>query len=461
MKLNRRQVLTLGAISAAAAGFTGTSRAIIGKAKAQTHAIEWRNWSGYLSATPTDIYAPADVDELLASMTTMPPPLRPVGAGHSFSNLVPTPGVIISMDRISGLVGYDPLTERARFRAGTRLYQVAQELEALGRALPNMPDINKQTFAGAVSTATHGTGAELTALHGFVTGLTIATPGGELLACSETENPEVFRAAQVSLGALGIVTEIETETLPLHRLRKTQWFEPFEDVIANAPDRARDHRHWEFYYLPYTGMALVITNDETEDPVWRDPERNDNQDMADLRMLESLTWWAPPVRRFLSRRLMSDAGASSEVDTYWKVLSSEQRAVRFNEMEYHVPVDAAQRCFREVVETVEREGVRVFFPFEFRYIKSDDAWLSPFEGGDRCSIAIHRYFEEDPLPLQEIVEPIFLRHDGRPHWGKMNSRTAQDFAAMYPNWQDFLNVRGALDPDGRMLTPYMREVFGI
>ena len=130
-------------------------------------------------------------------------------------------------------------------------------------------------------------------------------------------------------------------------------------------------------------------------------------------------------------------------------------------MEYHVPAEVGPDCFREVIQAVERERVRVFFPFEFRYIRGDDAWLSPFEGGDRCSIAIHRYFENDPVTIQEVVEPIFRRYEGRPHWGKMNTLHAADFVALYPHWQDFLAVRESLDPEGRMLSPYMREVFGV
>jgi len=461
MSLTRREALALGAASAAAAGVMGGASEFIQKAEAQTHEIAWRNWSGRLSANPADIWAPATEDELASSMMALPTPIRAVGAGHSFSRLVPTDGTILSLDRLTGLIRIDRERGTARFKAGTRLFQVAQALEAEGLALFAMPDINKQTFAGAISTATHGTGIDLLALHGYITALRFVAPTGEIIECSETQHREVFKAAQVSLGSIGILTEIETRIRPLHRLRKTQWFEPFEDVIANAPERARAHRHWECYYLPYTGMALVITNDETEDDIWRDPARDDNQDMADLRMLESLTWWAPPLRRFLSRQLMSDVGTSDEVDVYWRVLSSEQRSVRFNEMEYHVPVDRAQQCFREVVEAVEREGVRVFFPFEFRFIKGDDALLSPFEGGDRCSIAIHRYFEEDPTPLQDVVEPILLAHGGRPHWGKMNTLTIADFETLYPNLIGFQAIREAFDPEGRLLSPYMRSVFGL
>ncbi len=463
MGLTRREALSLAAASAAAAGFAGDARFFAAKAQEPPPdpLIEWRNWSGYRTCTPEERWAPADEAELAARIASLPGPIRAVGAGHSFSNIVPTDGTLLTLDRLTGLIRLNPYAGTATLRAGTRLYQVAEALGTQGFALYNMPDINKQTFAGALSTATHGTGVNIKALHGYVTGLRIVTPSGEIISCSESENRDVFKAAQVSLGSLGILTEIETRVRPFRRLRRSQWFEPFEDVIANAPERARQHRHWESYYMPYTGMSLVITNDETDEPISRDLTRDDNQDLSDLRMLESLTHWAPPLRRFLSSRLMSDVGTSVEVDDYWKVLSSEQRSVRFNEMEYHVPVDQAQACFREVVEAIESARIRVFFPYELRYIKGDDAWLSPFDGEDRCSIAIHRYFEEDPTPIQAVVEPIFRRHGGRPHWGKMNNLRAADLAALYPKWQDFLEVRAALDPQGRMLTPYMHDLFGI
>ncbi len=465
MKLTRRQVMALSAASAAMAGFGTQANLFAAQAQAQDlepapeRRLEWRNWSGYRTCLPELRWAPADEAELASRMADLPGPIRAVGAGHSFSNIVPTDGTLLILDRLSGLITATP--EHARFKAGTRLFQVAEELGENNLALMNMPDINKQTFAGAIATATHGTGKDLAALPAYVTGLKLVTVKGDILECNAMQNPALFEAARVSLGSIGVITEIETEVQPFHRLKKEQWFAPFDEVMETAPESAAAHRHWESFYFPYTGMSMVITNNETDEPISRDPDRNDNDDMEQLRDLEGMTHWAPWLRRWLSEQFMSDVGTTSEVDDYWKVLSSEQRSVRFNEMEYHIPAAQGPACFREVIEAVERARVRVFFPFEFRYIKGDDLWLSPFSGEDRCSIAIHRHFEEDPAPIQEVVEPIFRRYGGRPHWGKMNTGTAPDFAELYPHWNDFLEVRQAMDPDGRLLTPAMARVFGI
>lgn len=465
MKFTRRQVMALSAASAAMAGFSTQANLFAAQAQAQEPGppaeprMEWRNWSGYRSCSPELRWAPADEADLAERIASLPGPIRAVGAGHSFSNIVPTDGTLLTLDRLSGLISTSET--HARFHAGTRLYQAAQELAEYDRAMMIMPDINKQTYAGAISTATHGTGTERQALPAYVTGLRLVTVGGEVIECSATKNAEVFEAARVSLGSIGVLTEVETEIQPFHRLKKQEWFEPFDEMIEAAAENAPNHRHWEAYYFPYTGMSMVITNNVTDEPISRDLTRDDNAAMEELRGFEGMTHWIPPVRRWLSRQLMSDVGETSEVDDYWKMLSSEQRSVRFNEMEYHVPADVGPACFREVIEAIERARIRVFFPFEFRYIKGDNLWLSPFSGGDRCSIAIHRYYEEDPEPIQSVVEPIFRRYGGRPHWGKMNNLVAPDFAALYPHWNDYLTVREALDPEGRLLTPAMREVFGV
>jgi FAD/FMN-containing dehydrogenase len=101
----------------------------------------------------------------------------------------------------------------------------------------------------------------------------------------------------------------------------------------------------------------------------------------------------------------------------------------------------------------------VFFPIEVRYIKGDDIWLSPFYQRDTCSIAVHRYFEEDFTPYFKTIEPIFRKYQGRPHWGKLNTLGREELRSLYPRWDEFAAVRRELDPQGRFLNPYLRELF--
>ncbi|MGK2742216.1 D-arabinono-1,4-lactone oxidase [Tepidicaulis sp. LMO-SS28] len=454
MELNRRTLLTLGASAAALAA----GRPFAGLAQAE--ALAWRNWSGLQHCEPEERLAPGDVAELGDILKNAPRPIRPVGAGHSFTPLVPTDGTVLSLDRLQGILTVDEARKEATFGGGTRLGAIGRALEEKGQALINMPDINKQTLAGSISTATHGTGLGFNALSAYVRGLELVTAKGEVLTCSADENAEIFEAARVSLGALGIITKITMENRAPYRLTRRVWSVPFDEMMEQAEELAEQHRNFEFYYIPFSGMCLGITHDETDAEINPRASTDDDDAVMTLKALQEWLGWAPSLREYLIRSEMEKLPDDIYVDTSWRIYPSE-RGVRFNEMEYHLPRAAGLTALKDVRETIETNNLDVFFPIEFRYVKGDDLWLSPFTGRDSCSIAVHRYYEEDHTPYFKAMEPIFRKHDGRPHWGKLHTLGAADFAALYPRFKDFQEVRAALDPEGVFLNNHLRHVLGV
>jgi FAD-linked oxidoreductase len=420
--------------------------------------VLWRNWSGVQHAYPAARLAPKDEGELALALKTAPAPIRPVGSGHSFTALAPTTGALVSLDAMAGIVGWED--DQAIVRTGTRLGALGPMLAEKGRALPNLPDINKQSLGGALGTATHGTGVNIPALHGDVTGLRLVTPSGEVIDADADNNPEVFQAARVSLGALGVISQVRIRTSANRRLRRRVWLEPFGEALANAEARWAQHRNFEFYAVPFTGLAANISHDETDDPALARGPDQDTEFLEALKGLRNLLGFATPVRKAAAKALLSTAKPETAVDEGWKLLSTE-RPVRFNEMEFHLPVENQLKALEEVVRTIEKERPDVFFPIEARRIAPDDAWLSPFQGGTRGSVAVHAYYRDDFSFLYSLVEPIFRRYEGRPHWGKLHTLRGQQLAALYPRWNDFLAVRQELDPEGRMLNPYLRGLFGL
>jgi FAD-linked oxidoreductase len=418
----------------------------------------WRNWSGVQHAYPAARLAPRDEAELVSGLALAVAPIRPVGAGHSFTALAPTNGTLLSLDAMAGVVGWEG--DEVVVRAGTRLGALGPALAAKGRAMANLPDINKQSLAGALATGTHGTGAGLKALHGDVTGLRLVTPSGEVLDCDAASNPDVFQAAKVSLGALGVITQVRLATSANRRVRRRVWIEPFEDSLAKAEARWAEHRNFEFYAVPFTGLAVNISHDVTDDPVEPRGKDRDTEFLDVLRGLRNLLGFAPPLRKAAARALLSGLKPETAVDEGWKLLSSE-RPVRFNEMEFHLPARVQLSVLQEVSDAIEKHRPDVFFPIEARRIAPDDAWLSPFQGEPRGSIAVHAYYKDDFAFLYSLIEPIFRRHDGRPHWGKLHSLTGGQLGGLYPRWNDFLALRARLDPQGRMLNPYLRGLFGV
>ncbi len=418
----------------------------------------WRNWSGVQHAYPAARLAPRDEGELAQVLKTGLAPIRPVGAGHSFTALAPTNGTLVSLDAMSGIVGWEG--DQAIVRTGTRLGALGPALAEKGRALPNLPDINKQALGGALSTATHGSGQALQAMHGDVTALRLVTPSGQVIDADANRDPEVFQAARVSLGALGVITQVRLRTSVNRRLRRHVWLEPFETALARADERWAQHRNFEFFAVPFTGLAVNISHDETDEPVLARGPDQDVVFLEALRGLRNLLGFATPLRKAAGRALLSTAKPETAIDEGWKLLSTE-RPVRFNEMEFHLPVANQLKALEEVVATIEKERPDVFFPIEVRRIAADDAWLSPFQGGPRGSVAVHAYYRDDFSFLYALIEPIFRRYDGRPHWGKLHTLNGGQLAALYPRWKDFLAVRQALDPEGRMLNPYLKGLFGL
>lgn len=467
MKISRRAalfaagagavVVGAGAVGVSVARYDPSEPAAPPATDAKGHVV-WRNWSGIRHSYPQSRVSPASESELTHLLKTSPAPIRAVGAGHSFMPLVPTNGTLLSLDAMSGISAVDG--DEATVWAGTRLGDLGPALAVRGRAMANLPDINKQSLGGALGTATHGTGKRLRAIHGDVTALRLATADGNIVECSREKNPDVFDAARVSLGSLGIIVQARLKTIPSRRLHRRVWLESLEDTLTAAEQRWSTHRNFEFYAVPFTGLAANITHDETDEPAQPRGPETDSQFLEALKALRNLFSFSSTIRRVAAKVLLATAEANPEeaIDDGWKLLSTE-RPVRFNEMEFHLPADAQIVALREVVETIERTRPDIFFPIEARRIAPDDAWLSPFQGGPRGSIAVHTYYKDEYEFLFQLIEPILRRHGGRPHWGKLNSLKGADFSALYPRWNDFLELRRSLDPDGRLLNDYLKGIF--
>ena len=454
--LSRRSML--GALVSAALA-SGSAVSPLRALAAGQRRLPWRNWSGSQECLPVARVAPATVAELQELVASASGVVRPVGAGHSFTPLVPTDGTIVSLSRLSGVISHDTQTLQATLWAGSRLGDIGAPLEQAGQALVNMPDIDEQALAGCLATATHGTGSRIGCMSTFIEGLQLVNARGDLVECDRQRNPELFEAARVSLGALGIITQVRLQNVAPYRLRReTVWLE-FDEILERADSMADQHRNFEFYYVPFSGMGFTDAHDITDEPVSSTEKLDGNEGVRDLQLARDWLEGSPRLRELILGTYMKTLGDEMTVENSWKNYASE-RNVCFNEMEYHLPRENGIPALREIRTTLEKQHPEVFFPIEVRYVAADDIWLSPFYQRETCSIAVHRYFEEDYRPYFATIEPILRKHGGRPHWGKLNTLQRQDFRQLYPRWDDFLAVRQAMDPGGRFLNPYLAGLFG-
>jgi FAD/FMN-containing dehydrogenase len=166
--------------------------------------------------------------------------------------------------------------------------------------------------------------------------------------------------------------------------------------------------------------------------------------------------WAPNLSRLIAWSIKGDEGTM--VSDCHRAFSS-PRLVRFHEMEYELPADKGPDALRELAEFVDKKQIRVHFPVEYRYVRADDIWLSPFYQRDSAAISVHQYVGMDYEPYFRGAEAIFRSYGGRPHWGKMHSLGARDLRPLYPRWDDFQRLRAALDPHGLFMNAHLQTLF--
>ena len=398
---------------------------------------EWSNWSGSVRANPSDIASPtseAELQSVVAEAAVLRQNVRVAGTGHSFVPLCATDGVLVSLDNLQGLVSVNAGDSTATFWAGTKIWQMGEPLLAHGLALSNQGDIDKQAIAGAVSTATHGTGPALGNLSSMLVAARLVLPDGSVMEASAQSDPDTFRAVRVSMGALGVLSQVTMRVLPAFRLHEKSWAESFDACLEQLDERIAGNRHFEFWWAPPIDMCAAKTLNPTAE---------------EIGVLDS-----EPPAGLLKRYINPE-----RVDWSYRIFPSERNNL-FNEIEFSVPAGNGPACVRELHQMMKTVHPEVLWPIEYRTVAADDAYLSPHYGRQSVTISLHQAAELPHEPFFASAQAVFANHGGRPHWGKWQSWSADRLRDLYPEWDTFAAVRKQLDPRGCFLNPFLERVLG-
>jgi len=466
LKLSRRHALkAAGAgIIAGAAGSSGCSNAPEKALGPQPidGIMPWSNWSGNQVSYPAERARPRNIEALVSLLKETGGKIRAVGAGHSFSALVPTDETLLSMARFRGISHINQDTKEVTVGAGTRLAALGDDLWDNDLGMINMPDVNTQTLAGAIATSTHGTGQEFGSLSHFVTALTLVTANGEILKCSATENKDVFDAARCNIGSLGIITDITIQVRDTYYLKERSEMFPMDEAFERMEKLGLEKRRFEAYGLPHANHILLIEFEEVskEEADAKQGEVVSGDAYETFRTLADVIEMMPFLRGAVMNIAPRTVGVEERYGP-WNKIFGNVRDMRFNEMEYTVPAEDGLACFREVLETIKEKDIDIIFPIEYRYVGEDDIWLSQFYQRPGAAISVHNFHDKPYLPYFAEMEAIFDRYQGRPHWGKIHTKTAQDFAELYPQWDAFKAVRQRLDPTRRFINEHLDKIFPV
>jgi L-gulono-1,4-lactone dehydrogenase len=418
----------------------------------------WTNWARQQRCAPERVETPGSEEEL-ARVVAGAGRVKVAGSGHSFTDIACTDGVMVDMSRMCRVLSVDGLD--VTVEAGITLHDLGEELRGRGLAMENQGDVDPQTLAGAISTATHGTGGGFGNLSSQVVGVRLVDGTGELRDIREGDE---LRAARVSLGALGAIASATVHCVPVFTIHRVDEPRPLDDVLPRLDALVDGHDHWEAFVMPYTRKALTLTSERTD----RRPEPRGRAaaflhdvvlENAVLGLFcrtgRAFPWLIPA----LNRRLAALMGHAEHLDASNRVYAN-TRLVRFTEMEYAIPRERAAEALERVLALIERRRLPIGFPIELRVVRPDDGLLSTAYERPTAYIAVHQYVGMEFETYFRAVEAIMDEYEGRPHWGKRHYQTAATLRPLYPEWDRFAEIRERLDPERRFENDYLRRVLG-
>ena len=386
--------------------------------------------------------------------------VKVVGARHSWSDIAMTDGVLVSLDRLQAIVGLDEAAGTVTVQAGIRLHRLNDELAARGWALPVVGSVVEQSLAGVMSTGTHGSSLVHGNMPSFVVGMRLVTGTGEILVLGPDD--DLLPAARVGLGALGIITEVTIRVVPAFRLCETTETVPFAAALADLPDIARSAEYVKLWWLPHTDSVIVFRTERTDAPGavstfarWLDRVVVNKLAFTLLLLLgRLLPALIAPVNRVVGLTYLKPRRTVGRSD---EVLSLAMPPLH-RETEYSVPAEDAAEALRRTKALIDG-GLSVNFIVEVRFVRGDDAWMSPATGRDSCQLGaymaeasgIQRYFDGFEAAMKEL--------GGRPHWGKELTCSPDEVRAMYPQAAAFDAKARELDPDGMFTNRFLDRIF--
>ena len=400
----------------------------------------WTNWVGNQSFAPSSIAAPRDEEELAALVKQAAERgigVRVAGAGHSFTPVVQTDGLLLDLSALTGVVHTDAANKRATALAATRIRDFYEPLWEAGLALRNQGDIDTQQIAGAVATGTHGSGTRYTSLSGVVRGMRLVTATGELRDIGE-DDLDLLHAAQVSVGMLGVVTRLDLEVTDAYRLREQVGLRSWDDVMEHWDELVSQHRHFGFFWLPTEESGALYNLD------------GHGERLTDQCYVKVYDEVGPDVP--------DDDTTGRRVDRCYRIFPMVYDP-NFHELEYFVALERAPEALQAMRELMLASLPDSIYPLEVRTVGADDAFLSSQHGTDTVVISVSGTPGTDYWGYLRSVDALLAGFGARVHWGKLHFLTPERLHELYPRADDFIALRRELDPQGMFLNDHLRPLF--
>ncbi len=426
------------------------------------------NWDRTQAWTPERVHEPqseAEIAEQIRRAAEAGKRLKAIGSALSWSDCIDMPGQAMRLPKLSRVLEVDREARTVRVQAGAPLHAVNDALAEHDLSFDNFGSIVLQTAAGYLGSGSHGTGGRTPILSDYVSAMRLIDGKGDIHQLDAEHEPELFDAARVHLGCLGVVSEITFRCVEAFRLEERLELVDFDRVLADLDQWVEENDYLKLWWLPYTKKVQVYHFNKTNRP-GRSYSLNEVLDQSGLSSIAftgliELSKRLPRVIAPMHELVQTlQFRPHTRFDRSDRIIRYAGTIPRHQETEYAIPRERAAEAIDRTRRLVEAASYRVNFPMEVRFVARDAIPMSPAYGRDCCYIGAYvSSLEWAPGYFADFQE-LMRDYDGRPHWGKTFDRTADELRALYPAYDDFNRLRRQCDPEGLFRNRFVDRVFG-
>ncbi|WP_299669899.1 D-arabinono-1,4-lactone oxidase [uncultured Polaribacter sp.] len=423
----------------------------------------WVSWNENLTYNYESLYK-VTTEEELQEVVEKTDKIRFFGTKQSSADIAAGIETLIDITSYNKILSYNDAEFTVTVQSGVILGDLLEAIEAKGWCIPCLPDINTITIGGALATGTHGTSGKL--LCEYVTNCTLVLANGSLKKIEDGD--ELMNAVRVSLGALGVMSTITFKCEPIYTLHIKEGPESDAEWLPKIKERLKKHDFLRILWLPHTDKGYVITGDKI------DPKTKIKEDLGPDYLKHRRTaskilykyshifpWTTAVANKILAKSFFSTT--KEHKGSLYQATVTKSRGSTLELAEWTIGLDKFPLVFEELKTEINKWSNRSFIhiPMDVRFVYKDKSWLSYAYNEDTVTMGCvsRNAATADTYEAFKSVEKIFLKHGGKPHWGKRFTAKNAELSKVYDKWEDFKALRRKMDPTNKFLNPYLTQLF--
>lgn len=422
----------------------------------------WKSWNENITHSYQNLYEVTSEKEL-SKLISESEKIRIFGNKQSSADISAGVDTLIDIRSYDQLVDINKDRKQITVQAGMRLSTLLEEVEKLGWCIPCLPDINTITVGGALATGTHGTSGYILAEYMYECRVILADGTVRVV----TWGDELIDAIRVSLGMLGVISEITFQCETEYTLHVKEGPQRDSKWMPEIKQNLRKHDFLRILWLPHTGFGYVITGDKID----KNKEIKASNGPSYLKHRRAVSkalykyshiypWTTAIANKVLYKIFFSSK--KEHKGSLYQATVTKSRGSTLELAEWTVALDKFPQLFEELKKELNDWSNKAFVhvPMDIRFIYKDNSWLSYAYGQDTVTMGcVSRNAKTaDTYEAFKIIERIFLKYGGRPHWGKRFVAKDNELSKIYPRWEDFKRLRKQLDPTNKFLNAYMAKL---